>query len=623
MCGICAYLGKKMAFGILFHGLQILQNRGYDSSGICTIIENDFVLSKFATTDDNNALEQLESDKQLHKGTIGISHTRWATHGPKTKVNAHPHNDMNNKISLVHNGIIENYKEIYDKLIQKGYTFISETDTEVISNLISSLLDEGFDMYDAITNATQILTGTWALVILNKDHPNKLYLAKNGSPLLVGFGIHNDFAIIASEQSVFSNHVNRYISLDDKEVMVIVKEDDIIKQFNPEKKETQDIELLKHKLMKTISQYISLSPEPYPHWTIKEIYEQPHSIINAYNAGGRLDGTSKVKLGGLDSKLELLLKIRNLIIIGCGTSLNAGRVGARFMRQMGCFDTIQVIDASEFESFYIPENSSNFGILCLSQSGETKDVISTVEICKEKGISIFSVVNVVGSCISHKSDCGVYLNSGREVGVAATKSFTSQCLVLSLISIWFAQNKGKSINIRTEMISNIRNLHININSVLDQYHKCKEISKKIMNAKSIFILGTKNTEAIASEGALKIKELSYIHAEGYPSAALKHGTFALIDEGTPIIFIKMGNNSSRIEISAAQTICRGALNILITDNDNFNKDYYQHVIKIPQNNSYSSILSIIPLQMIAYCLTILKNLNPDRPKNLAKTVTTL
>jgi len=623
MCGICAYLGKKKAFGILFHGLQILQNRGYDSAGICTINENEFILSKFATTIDNSALEQLENDKQLHEGVIGISHTRWATHGPKTKVNAHPHNDINNKISVVHNGIIENYKEIYNTLVQKGYKFISETDTEVISNLISSLLDEGFNMYDAITNATEILTGTWALVILNKDHPNKLYLAKNGSPLLIGFGIHNDFAIIASEQSVFSNHVNRYISLDDKEVMVIVKEDDIIKQFNPEKKETQDIELLKHKLMKTISQYISLSPEPYPHWTIKEIYEQPNSIINAYNAGGRLDGTSKVKLGGLDSKLELLLKIRHLIIIGCGTSLNAGRVGARFMRQMRCFDTIQVIDASEFESFYIPDNSSNFGILCLSQSGETKDVISTLDMCKEKGITIFSVVNVVGSCISHKADCGVYLNSGREVGVAATKSFTSQCLVLSLISIWFAQNKGKSINRRIEMITNIRNLHININSVLDQYHKCKEISKEIMNAKSIFLLGTKNTEAIASEGALKIKELSYIHAEGYPSAALKHGTFALIDDGTPIIFIKMGDDSSRIEISAAQTICRGALNILITDNNNFNKDYYQHVIKIPQNSSYSSILSVIPLQMIAYCLTILKNLNPDCPKNLAKTVTTL
>jgi len=623
MCGICAYLGNKKAFGILFHGLQILQNRGYDSAGICTINENEFILSKFATTIDNSALEQLENDKQLHEGVIGISHTRWATHGPKTKVNAHPHNDINNKISVVHNGIIENYKEIYNTLVQKGYKFISETDTEVISNLISSLLDEGFNMYDAITNATEILTGTWALVILNKDHPNKLYLAKNGSPLLIGFGIHNDFAIIASEQSVFSNHVNRYISLDDKEVMVIVKEDDIIKQFNPEKKETQDIELLKHKLMKTISQYISLSPEPYPHWTIKEIYEQPNSIINAYNAGGRLDGTSKVKLGGLDSKLELLLKIRHLIIIGCGTSLNAGRVGARFMRQMRCFDTIQVIDASEFESFYIPDNSSNFGILCLSQSGETKDVISTLDMCKEKGITIFSVVNVVGSCISHKADCGVYLNSGREVGVAATKSFTSQCLVLSLISIWFAQNKGKSINRRIEMITNIRNLHININSVLDQYHKCKEISKEIMNAKSIFLLGTKNTEAIASEGALKIKELSYIHAEGYPSAALKHGTFALIDDGTPIIFIKMGDDSSRIEISAAQTICRGALNILITDNNNFNKDYYQHVIKIPQNSSYSSILSVIPLQMIAYCLTILKNLNPDCPKNLAKTVTTL
>jgi glucosamine--fructose-6-phosphate aminotransferase (isomerizing) len=293
------------------------------------------------------------------------------------------------------------------------------------------------------------------------------------------------------------------------------------------------------------------------------------------------------------------------------------------MRQMHCFDTIQVIDASEFESFYIPENASNFGILCLSQSGETKDVSVTIDACKERGITIFSVVNVVGSCISHKADCGVFLNSGREVGVAATKSFTSQCLVLSLISIWFAQNKGKSINKRTEMIKDIRNLHININSVLDQYHKCKEICKEIMNTKSIFLLGTKSTEAIAREGALKIKELSYIHAEGYPSAALKHGTFALIEEGTPIIFIKMGDDSSRIEISAAQTICRGSLNILITDNNNFDKDNYHHVIIIPQNSSYSSILSVIPLQMIAYCLTILKNLNPDRPKNLAKTVTTL
>jgi len=623
MCGICAYLGNKNAFGILFNGLQILQNRGYDSAGICTITNEKISLSKFASLSNTSALEQLEKTKQLHKGMIGISHTRWATHGPKTKINAHPHNDINNKLSLVHNGIIENYKTIYDKLVQKGYKFVSETDTEVILNLINSLLDEGFDMYESITNATKILEGTWALVILNKNYPDRLYLAKNGSPLLVGFGIHNDFAIIASEQSVFSNYVNRYISLEDKEIMVIVKENNIIKHFNSVKKETQDIKLLQHKLMNTISQYISLSPEPYPYWTIKEIYEQPNCIINAYNAGGRLDGLSKVKLGGLDSKLELLLKIENLIIIGCGTSLNAGHVGARFMRQMNCFNTIQVIDASEFELFYIPENTSNFGILCLSQSGETKDVSATIDICKEKGITILSIVNVVGSSISHKADCGIYLNSGREVGVAATKSFTSQCLVLSLISIWFAQNKGISFNKRTEMIKDIRNLHINICSVLEQYHKCKEISQKIMNTKSIFLLGTKSTEAIAQEGALKIKELSYIHAEGYPSAALKHGTFALIDEGTPIIFIKMGDNSERIEISAAQTLCRGSLNILITDNDNFNKDNYHHVIIIPHNTSYSSILSVIPLQMIAYCLTILKDLNPDRPKNLAKTVTTL
>ena len=623
MCGICAYIGNKIAFCILYQGLQILQNRGYDSAGICTIYENDFVLSKFATALEKSALKQLNTDKQKHKGTIGIAHTRWATHGPKTRVNAHPHNDINDKISIVHNGIIENYKEIHDKLIKKNYKFRSQTDTEVVSNLISSLLDEGYTLYDAIDSSTKILEGTWALVILNKNEPNKIYLAKNGSPLLVGFGVHNDFAVIASEQTVFANHVNRYISLDDKEIMVIVKENGIIKQFNNEKKENQDIELLNHKVMKTISQYVSLSPEPYPHWTIKEIYEQSHTIINAYNAGGRLDGDSKVKLGGLDSKSDLLLKIENLIIIGCGTSYNAGQVGARFMRQMKCFKTIQVIDASEFESFYIPDNSSNFGVLCLSQSGETKDVIVTMDMCKEQGITMFSVVNVVGSCISYKADCGVYLNSGREVGVAATKSFTSQCLVLSLIAIWFSQNKNKKLNMRTQMIKDIRNLHIHISNIFKQYHYCKEISSKLINEKSLFILGTKNTEAIAKEGALKIKELSYIHAEGYPSAALKHGTFALIEEGTPIIFLKMGDNSSRIEISASQTLCRGAMNILITDNNNYNEDYYKYVIKIPKNESYSAILSIIPLQMIAYCLTTLKNLDPDKPKNLAKTVTTL
>ncbi len=622
MCGICAYIGTKMAFGILYQGLQILQNRGYDSAGICTILENEFILSKYATSPENSALNVLNMDKHKHKGTIGISHTRWATHGPKTKINAHPHHDINNKISVVHNGIIENYKDIYDKLIKKGYQFRSETDTEVVSNLISSLLDDGLDMYDAINNATQILEGTWALVIVNKNEPNRLYLAKNGSPLLVGFGVHNDFAIRASEQSVFSNYVNRYISLDDKEIMVIVREENIIKQLNPENKETEDLQLSEHQLRKTISEYISLSPEPYPHWTIKEIYEQPHSIINAYNSGGRLDGNNKVKLGGLDSKSDLLMNIKNLIILGCGTSLNAGHVGARFMRKLRCFKTVQVIDASEFEQFYIPENATDFGILCLSQSGETKDVSMAIDLCKERGITIFSVVNVVGSCISHKSDCGVYLNSGREVGVAATKSFTSQCLVLSLIAIWFSQNRNTSLNSRMEMIRDIRNIHMNMSAVFNQYHKCKEICTKLKDAKSIFILGTKETEAIAREGALKIKELSYIHAEGYPTSALKHGTFALIDEGTPIIFLKMGD-SSRIEISAAQTICRGSLNILITDNDDFNNDNYHHIIKIPRNDSYSSIISIIPLQLIAYCLTILRGYEPDKPKNLAKTVTTL
>lgn len=623
MCGICCYIGDDCAFACIFNGLTILQNRGYDSCGIATINNNSITTTKYASSDTESALNKLSPFSIDHgNNSIGIGHTRWATHGSKCDKNAHPHSDSKNRITLVHNGIIENYNTLYNNLVKKGYTFTSETDTEVIANLIGSFLDDGYDIYNAIENSTKIMTGTWGLALLYMSEPNKIFLSKNGSPLLVGLSTNKRFAYIASEQSAFSNHINQYFSLNDKQLLILTKnEDNNIYQYVYSTRESIDFNA-NTKLINTLSEYVASTPEPFPHYTIKEIYEQSVSVIHAINNGGRLKGDYEVHIGGLNDKAALLHQIRHLIILACGTSYNAGLVGSKYMRELRSFDSVRVIDAAEFCIYDIPTAHEDYGILAISQSGETRDVVTALNIVKTYNIPIISVVNVVGSLITRLSDCGVYLNCGREVGVAATKSFTSQCIVLCLIAIWFSQYKDTNKQLRGQIITGLRNMSFNVCETFKLYEQCKHIAIKLKPYNTCFILGSDHAEPITYEASLKLKEIGYINAQGYPSGALKHGPFAIIENNTPIFFIILNDETSiKTHIAASSTKTRGSYNILITNQHiGDNSSYYDDIIQIPYNN-IGNIVSIIPFQFISYCLGVIKNTNPDKPKHLAKTVT--
>lgn len=607
MCGIVLYIGSSIAFDILFEGLSILQNRGYDSAGICTINNNEFIIHKFASTESKSALQLLKDTKNYHNNKVGIAHTRWATHGPKTDYNSHPHIDFTNNIAVVHNGIIENYKELKQMLLRENFSFKSDTDTEVIANLIGFYLKDNID--DAIFKAISKLEGTWGLGILYRKTPDIIYLAKHGSPLLIG--IHETMTIVASEPSAFSNYTNKYITVDDGDIIKI--SNNVIEKLN-DSSELNNVKIYE-------GEKILLSPDPYPHWTIKEIMDQPESIMRAFNNGGRILDDYHVRLGGLNK--ELIKNIDNLIILGCGTSLNAGMLGQKYIKYLGCFNTVQVIDAAEFTVDDIPR--LNAGFIVMSQSGETKDVHRAMSLIKN--YPIIGVVNVVGSLIARDTDCGIYVNAGREVAVASTKSFTSQVLILALVAIWVAQYKNINKEKRKQFIYEIKNISKNIVETLKTKDLCKKIANDLKNKPYCFILGRGFAEPISREGALKLKEISYINAQGYPGGSLKHGPFALIEKGTPIILISLNGVSNKnvimMESAAEEVGARGAYNILITDTkvDELKRNLYEEIIYIPHSKLLGPILSIIPLQLIAYEMSIAKGINPDYPRNLAKVVT--
>jgi len=607
MCGIIAFLSNNIE--VIKHTLKclkLLQNRGYDSAGIASIKNNRFICHK--VIDD---LERLDECINNYEGCYScISHTRWSTHGPKTEINAHPHIDCYNKFALVHNGIIENYKELKEMLISKGYTFKSKTDTEVIVNLISynSTLHE--DVMKCIKVSMSELRGAWALSILSLENPNKMYFAKNGSPLLIG---RNDNYIIAASESLgFYHYVENYIEL---------KDNDVICASLDSENSVLYLELTgQYDIIKIIKSKIDESPYPFPHWTIKEIMEQPLTTQKAMNMGYRIKSDSEVRLGGIEKHKELLLSLDNLLIVASGTSFHAGLIGEKFFKMLNAIDSIQCLDASEFCNYDVPLNRKT-GMIVLSQSGETKDVKLAMDIARKKDIMILSVVNVVNSMIARNADCGVYVNAGREVGVASTKSFTSQVIVLSMIAIWFAQNKNLSHDMRVKMIKGLKELPLDIENSIKCFSEVKEIVEVIKDEKSCFILGRHSCEPIAKEAALKIKEISYMHAEGYPGGALKHGTFALIEPGTPIFLIAPDDEDyNKMESCAEEVKTREALTILITNKEKINEDLYKFCIRIPYNEYYSCLLSIIPFQIIAYELAIARNNDVDRPKNLAKTV---
>ena len=605
MCGIIGIISKNDVINQILNGLEQLLNRGYDSTGICTL-NNDFSVLKYASDKENSAINKLKKSLgKLKKSNLGIGHTRWATHGGKTDENSHPHLSFDNKICLVHNGIIENYSELKKELESQGIQFRSQTDTEVIVNLLALEYKKTNNFIISLENILSRMQGTWGLAIINKDTPNKLYCVRHGSPLLVGQ--NNNFVMIASEQSGFCGLVNNYFALDSNDICIISKENDKFSINTNNKYELKDT---------VKNQDISLSDE-YSHWTMKEIDEQYDSSLRAISLGGRLLENDKVKLGGLEEHKEILLRIDNIIILGCGTSYFAGLLGVNYLKDLCSFNTVQIFDGAEFNEKDIPKFGST-SLILLSQSGETKDLHRCIKIGKDNNLFLLGVINVVDSMISRETHCGCYLNAGREVGVASTKSFTSQCIVLSLIAIWFSQIHNSNQFKRYSYIKCLRKLSSDIKKSIDISKSFKDLYVKLLNKKSMFILGKGKSEAIAKEGALKIKELTYIHSEGYSGSSLKHGPFALLDEKLPVILVIPNDEHYVKMMNAYEEIkSRNAPIMVITNNKDCDVD---NKIVLPYNEIFGDLLSIIPMQLISYYMAIEKGINPDFPRNLAKTV---
>ena len=615
MCGIFGIVlnnNNENIFDLIINGLIQLQNRGYDSAGLSVVVNNNKMeVYKYASTNEEDAITKLSNLnlKKVENTYIGIGHNRWATHGVKNDDNAHPHLSNDGNFSLVHNGIIENYNDLKQLLILNKFKFKSQTDTEVVVNLIEFNYNITKNTFEAIEKTISLLRGTYGLLIQSLYEPNKLFCVRNGSPLLVGQ--NENCVIVTSEQSGFCNMMNNYITLYTDDICTITKTNDEI-LFSTSKTYTKNnVSILDSEI----------SPSPYKHWTLKEIYEQPNIVLNSINKGGRIRNNYEVKLGGLEKYSENLKSIHNIIILGCGTSYFAGLYGMYFFKNICNFNTVQTFDGAEFNQFDIPKDG-NTAFILISQSGETKDLHRCIEIAKHNGIITIGIINVVDSLIAREVDCGIYCNAGKEVGVASTKAFTSQVVCLSMAAIWFAKLKDNRYKNFSKMISDLHNLSNDIKITLDGCkEKIEEISKKI-TANNMFLLGKGSDEYIAKEGSLKIKEISYIHSEGYSSSSLKHGPFALLDENFPVIIFNLDQTHRAKTLNCYQEVLsRKSPIIFITNDKSILNEIQSEYILIPENKTYASLLGIIPIQLLAYYLSINRGINPDKPKNLAKVVT--
>ncbi len=605
MCGITAIISKtnQNILSIILNSLQQLQNRGYDSAGLSFFEDNKIITYKKASTQNTDSLEYLKTciEPFLLNNKINacIGHTRWATHGGKTDTNSHPHTSNKGLVTLVHNGIIENFVHI--KNILSEYTFYTETDTEVIANLIEYNLLKYNNIEKSIEESLKCLEGTYGLAILFKEECDAIYIARNGSPIIIAE--NENYVMVTSERSGFLDLFNQYISLPCNEVMKISKNGTNTHELP--KIPIQDIDM-------------DLTPAPFKHWTLKEIYEQSLSLQRAINYGGRIQN-NRVILGGLTLLIPYLSDIKNIILLGCGTSYNASVIGYYYLREIKQLNIVRYIDGSEFNKYDIPHIGKTLVIFC-SQSGETKDLHRAIDIAKSNNCITMGIVNVVDSIIAREVDCGIYLNAGREVAVASTKSFTSMIVVLSLFHIWLCQK----LILNPIFHSQYKNVMELSNDVKKTLNICENISSIIilkLNTPSIFILGKGIMEAVALETALKIKELCYIHAEGYNGSSLKHSPIALLKKNYPVILLIDSKNRDKMYNAYEEIKARGAYILIITELTDLQiNNESTHMIIVPKNYYQVVIFSVV-LQFISYKLSLYNNNNPDKPKNLAKVVT--
>jgi glucosamine--fructose-6-phosphate aminotransferase (isomerizing) len=610
MCGIVAYIGPKDAYPILISGLKRLEYRGYDSAGIA-LLDQELLVYKT-----KGKVSQLEDHvKEAHlKGTIGIAHTRWATHGEPNQVNAHPHYSQSKEIALIHNGIIENYASLKHELEARGYGFQSNTDTEVLTNLIEDIkLNEEVSLFDAVRIALNQVTGAYAIVVMSRDDPDTLIAARKGSPLVIGIGT-NDF-YVASDATPIIEYTKNVVYLDDEEVALIRRNQHLkIKTIRNHEK-TPYVEKLEMNLS-------ALEKGGFEHFMLKEIYEQPSSIRDSMRGRIHLDqGT--VTLGGIIEYEQKLLNANRIIIVACGTSWHAGLVGEYLFEDIARIP-VEVEYASEFR-YRNPVIYERDVVIAISQSGETADTLAAIELAKSKGATILGICNVVGSSIARATHAGSYTHAGPEIGVASTKAFTAQVTLLTLFALRLAQMRGTIGRSRfMEIITELSLIPEKVQETLKESAKVIEIAEKFKDVRNFLYLGRGYNFPVALEGALKLKEISYIHAEGYPAAEMKHGPIALIDEEMPVVIIATNKGTYDKVVSNIQEVKarKGQVIAIVTKGDVEVRRLAAYVIEIPETEEMLvPLLATIPLQKLAYHIAVMRGCNVDQPRNLAKSVT--
>ncbi len=609
MCGIVAYVGKRQAFEVIIKGLKRLEYRGYDSAGIALINDQLEVFKKKGKVSD---LEKHLTGKNLNSH-IGMGHTRWATHGEPNDVNAHPHYSASGKLAIVHNGIIENYSSLKQELINKGHTFLSDTDTEVFIHFIEDIKDnENCSLEEAVRLALTKVIGAYAIVIMSAEDPDLLVAARKGSPLVVGIG--NDEFFLASDATPIVEYTNEVVYLNDQEVAIIRNNKLTVKN-------TSNLPLTPY--IHTVDMELeAIEKGGFEHFMLKEIFEQPKSIRDCMR--GRLDSQAgRLVLGGLREYLNRLVNADRILIVACGTSWHAGLVAEYFFEEF-CRIPVEVEYASEFR-YRNPVIREGDVVIAISQSGETADTLAAIGQAKAKGAVIFGVCNVVGSSIPRSTHAGAYTHAGPEIGVASTKAFTAQLTVLNMIALIVAQKKGTITEQKLhELLVEMENIPEKVERVLKLNDQIRQIAATFKDARNFLYLGRGYNFPVALEGALKLKEISYIHAEGYPAAEMKHGPIALIDDEMPVVFIATHDSSYEKIVSNIQEVKarKGRVISVVTEGDKLIPQMSEFVIEVPAvHEALMPMVSVIPLQLLSYHIAVMRGCNVDQPRNLAKSVT--
>ena len=614
MCGIVGYIGKRQAYPILIKGLKRLEYRGYDSAGIALITEQSG-LQVYKTKGKVADLEKHAEGKDI-SGTIGIAHTRWATHGEPTSTNAHPHVSSTGRLAIIHNGIIENYAVLKDQLIEKGIEFHSDTDTEVLVQLIDYIqTKKGLDLLTSVRIALHQVIGAYAMAIIDKDNPDQIIAARQSSPLVVGIG--EDEFFLGSDASPIIEYTDKVVYLDDRDIAVIDRNKENVEFVNIHN------ETIEHEIKKINLNLSQIEKGGYPHFMLKEIFEQPESLKDCMRGRVNVDLNNVVLSAVIDFRKQLI-NARRFIIVACGTSWHAGLIGKQLIENF-CQIPVEVEYASEFR-YSNPVINSEDVVIAISQSGETADTLAAVELAKQRGAFIFGICNAIGSSIPRATQTGCYIHVGPEIGVASTKAFTGQVTVLTMLSLAIAKARGTIDNRQyEELVRELNNIPDKQKELLaDCNEKIHELSKIFTYARNFLYLGRGYNYPVALEGALKLKEISYIHAEGYPAAEMKHGPIALIDEEMPVVVIATKNALYDKLMSNIQEIKarKGKVIAIISKDDDKVRNLADGFIELPKTlECLEPLLATIPLQLLAYYIAVCKGKNVDQPRNLAKSVT--